>query len=408
MASRVLGIRPMRPYSQLLLISLLALAGCKTRLDEAVTSPPDSGSCSTGNLKCAARSAGACSRLQLVPAVCDASGARCPEGSREVNGFAPGDTCLPFHGPQSPITSLGSLGVSIDDGAGHCLWVLDDAQLPDGDSLSPAVIVDENQAEMACPGVPNFLDGSHAPVVVAEGVPPDIISLHDSVVFGGESLVLFRRYTLDATQGFGVRKLGSGIARWDPVQKKVIVPAPIWTDPIDFGDTALTDGDSLFVYGCGGMPLFLTFACQLARSMGNTTDPASYQFWNGTSFVADRQASAKIFESGPERSSVRFHPATNQFIHLFIVGFGTQLELQTARSPNGPWSAARVLADCDLPSDDPHVYCAGAAIHDELADPLHPEWLVVHYDIGTLSTDGPARRAAHPESYWTHLVRVAL
>ena len=108
-----------------------------------------------------------------------------------------------------------------------------------------------------------------------------------------------------------------------------------------------------------------------------------------------------VFDSGPWVSSVVHDRASGSLLHVYAVGFGSDLQTHVARAPEGPWTGGASLGRCELPAGDPKAFCAGPVVHSELLDPTRPgEWAIT-YGIGT--TDGAARARARPEDYWTRL-----
>lgn len=409
-----------------LLTLLLVGAGCRTELfalpDAAVPS------CATDpGLICVRREAGPCSRLVQVAAVCEHDSARCPDGSRPYRPAPDFTSCRPFYpeGPSEggggPFTRLDSAGLTVETDDGRCLQLPHHAVLRDGSVVEwPGLYLDDAQPTNTCPDAASFIagpDGKPRSVVDASALGDgEIPSLRSSALRQGASLVFFRRYALDAAQVFGVRNLGSAVSVWNSGSETLRLHGdllfPITDESgdlgIDFGDAAVLDGGALYLLGCGGPPRFLSYDCQLARLTASAADdPASWAFFDGRAFTSQREHAATLFESGPERAAL-FHGADGRWVHLYIVGFGTRVELRTAPALTGPWSGGTPLIDCELPADDEHAYCAGVAVRPELFDPLRPRQIVVQYDVNTLADDAEPRRAARPADYWPRLVRVEL
>jgi hypothetical protein len=94
-------------------------------------------------------------------------------------------------------------------------------------------------------------------------------------------------------------------------------------------------------------------------------------------------------------------------VHVYAVAFGSTLETHQAPAVTGPWTSGPTLAACDLPGRDPHAFCAGPVVHEEIGDPARSGELVVSYGIGTTAPEQSALLAAHPEDYWTRLAWVS-
>jgi hypothetical protein len=139
-------------------------------------------------------------------------------------------------------------------------------------------------------------------------------------------------------------------------------------------------------------------------ALGRERDPSAWEIFGEGGWGLG--APAIVFGPGPHRGPVLADPRGG-LVHVYAIGFGRAVAITRAARPEGPWSAAPVLAPCELPADDPGAYCAGPVVHLELFDPTRPNEIVVSYAIGTTALDGAERRAREPASYWPRLVRVA-
>jgi hypothetical protein len=213
---------------------------------------------------------------------------------------------------------------------------------------------------------------------------------------------------MDPSAGFGVDELGSGLGRWDPTMQRLVVPGPgslLWTPRLDLGDASLVVGGTPYVWGCHGPPHFLTNSCDLARLDGSGV---AQLFAGSNGWVASDEVAraATVFDSGPWISSIA-PSASGGFAHVYAVGFGSTLETHLAPAVTGPWTSGPTLTACDLPATDAHSFCAGPVVHEELSDPTRPGEQAVTYGVGTTAPDQAALVAAHPEAYWTRLVRAS-
>jgi hypothetical protein len=340
---------------------------------------------------------------------------RCPPGGRIYETVAdPVDDCLPFHSADGPFESLGSTGIPVETGGGGCMWILGDAGVPDGSSLSfPGVIIPGDLPAGACPSGGSFIGGSRPVSVIdpSELGEESLVGLGDAIRYGDESWIYVRHWVFDSAQPFGVRKLGTRLGWLDEEEQRVkFLDGYLWAADADFGDSALLVEGVPYVYGCYGEPHDLGYDCRLARADRASVDQASsYRYYEGTgSWTQDPADAGVVFFAGPHRSSVRFLPALGRYIHVFIEGFGDHIDYRLSDLPEGPWTSPRALAGCRLPPDDPDAFCGYPMLHPEISDPFAPFVVVVTYDIGTLAPDGQERRLADPAAYWPRLVRVSL
>jgi len=385
--------------------------------EDAAVAPPDASLCAVApGFECTRREGGPCSRFITVSPDCTPAGAwHCPEGSEVLTETVqPVDSCLPLYGEASPFVWLASAGTPVERGDGRCMWILSEGVTETDERLShPAVILPTSPAPGNClPGAEVL--GGEEPFSVADEADlgdDDIASLGDGFRFGGRTWIYYRHWVWDASQVFGVRLLGTRLAWYHDESESVrFLDGFLWDAEVAFGDAAVVADGVPHVFGCHGPPVFLSTECHVARLVGaDIGDPAAYEHYaGGDQWSDDIAEEVPIFESGPHRTAVRYHPGVGRYVLLFAHGFGTQIEIRTAPEPQGPWTAPSVLADCDLPADDPDAFCATPAMHLELMSDWHPDDLAVTYDIGTLAPDAEARRLADPAAYWPRLVRLPM
>jgi hypothetical protein len=385
----------------------LLLCGCylshRSAFDAGVG--VDAASCAPRPIVCV-RAPDACSLHETVAAECDpvTLELRCPAGARErVAALTDPELCLPFS-ELDGIRRLAAAPVRVPTEEG-CLWIFSEVELASGATIENAgVLVDPALPFGACPRAGRVrAEGLTNLVEVSSGTAAPIVQLTGSYRLGGETRVVFRDFVFDPGGGFGVRNVGSGIGRWDEARWRVIVPGVeslSWPPEIDLGDAVLGGAAHAFIYGCPGPPDFLTEDCILGR-VGASGEA---ELWMGDRWSAEPGEASLVFQAGPWRSSV-VRMRDGRYLHVFTVGFGTNLEAHVAPAPEGPWTSIGILAACDLP-DDPGAYCAGAVIHEELADPFVPGTIAVSYSVGS-TTPGWAELAREtPRDYWPRLARV--
>ncbi|HSQ66540.1 MAG TPA: hypothetical protein VLM85_25140 [Polyangiaceae bacterium] len=366
-----------------------ALAGCGARTSLGTTGASSS-SCPSLAPACVAPGADPCGPWQAVAASCDAASHEwsCPSGSRvHARAAEQPDVCLPFH-DQTGVASLGGSLVRVPTGDGRCLWIAEDVSFTDGTSArNLAFTVDPAAPFATCPKTSAT---PPAPAVTLAGGddPSILVQIDGGYRLGGETHVVYRLFRLDASSAFGVVDVGGGVAHWDAGLQRIVVPPPAslaWGTDLDLGDAMLVEGDHALVWGCPGPPSFLTESCVLARLDAN----------DSLSLVP-----GSAFDSGPWISSVVRTPAGGA-LHVYAVGFGTDLQTHEAAAPEGPWSAGAGLGRCALPAADAKAFCAGPVVHEELCDPTRPgEWAVT-YGVGSTGT-----RTGNPDDYWSRLTWV--
>jgi hypothetical protein len=278
-----------------------------------------------------------------------------------------------------------------------------------GDSLRNVGLVPSVGADFgACPMASTFAGGEVTPVVEIAGGDADLlVQIDGGFVNQGETKILYRLFRADAQAAYGVTLLGGGFGHWDARKQRIVVPGPEalgWDPSVDPGDASLVVDGTPYVWGCHAPIDFLTSPCALGRLDGGRLELYTKSgSWLAGASVAD---TLSVFESGPWISSVVAVPAAG-LLHVYASGFGTTLETHTAREVVGPWSAGPTLTNCDLPSSDPHAFCAGPVVHTELIDPTRAGELVVSYGVGSTAAL-PSETGTLSTSYWTRLVWATL
>jgi hypothetical protein len=352
-----------------------------------------------------------CGPPRLVAPACDASTHtfRCSADGRPYERAAhPPATCLPFSDPEGSIRSLGGSLVRVPTDDGRCLWIADQVETTAGAKLHNVAFEPDRTAPFGtCPTQASFAFATPDSIVHVEGGddPNILVQIAAAYRFAGETHVVYRLFQVDPTAAFGVTHLGGGLGRWDPGSQRILVPGPdnlFFSTDLDLGDAALVTPDFAYIWGCP-KPAGLTEHCVVARFDAQN---AMTLFAGGGSWIASQHGDdgATVFDSGPWVSSVVPHPAVSgRLLQVFVSGFGSTLESHIATAPEGPWTASASPGACSLPGVDPHAFCAGPVVHEEMADPMHPGELVVSYGLGTMAPDGAALASEHPENYWTRL-----
>lgn len=348
--------------------------------------------------ECVASGEDACAEPLVTDARCESGAWQCP-APYVARVPPPSGVCLPFHDGTFRSFEGSLVRVPTDDG--RCLWVEEDVTLADG-TRAHNFAIDATAATLAggCPTKPSSL----GPIVVTEDPDPSlVIQLDGGVRFRGQTRVVYREFRVDASAVFGLTELGGGIAHWDAAKQKIVVPAALqWGPDLSLGDAVLADSNSLYLWGCPRPPHFLTEQCLLARldaseSLALYGQDGSWQPPSGAT------PPAMLFDSGPWISSVA--RTSTGLLHVYAVGFGSDLETHVASEVTGPFTPGASLAHCVLPTADTKSYCAGPVVHAELTA-TKSRTLAISYGVGTTSPDGLALRATSPDAYWTKLVWV--
>ncbi len=363
------------------------LVGC---YDAHMREDVESAGCPTVSPFCVTQ-AHPCDAKVLVPAVCEIDQWHCPEGIRVFQQPWSDTRCLPLFGVTNTVLSdgvhEGPVPVSMGD---RCAWVF-----PSNSETSSLIAVDVGSS---C--------ASLGPVhsVAPRTTQTDYFAIQAAFQVGSHVRVLQRGWRFDATVPLGVRSIGVGFG----VATADAIGTTAWTfetEAEDLGDAAVVHDGFLYAYGCPGTPTWLVEDCIVGRAPLDSIDIASRWRVLGRDGWGEGEH-VRVFGSGPHRGSV-VHDPRGGFLHTFIAGFGASIEMNAATQPEGPWSEARTLAACELPSDDSHAYCAGPVVHLELFDPTRPNEIYVGYSVGSTATDSEERRRRNPQAYWPRVVRLS-
>ncbi len=381
---------------------IASLTACGARTSLAVDELPVASTCGEDKPSCVrAGRAGEnpCGPLESVEPTCEGLRWRCPAASREAARTTPQASCLPFH--DGPVRALGGSLVRVPTDDGRCLWI---AESVETETTTPNVAfeVDQTAPFGTCPSRATFASGRPESIVERhfefDGDDPSLhVQITGGYRLGGSSRVTYRLFRDDPNGGFGVTELGTGIARFE--NGKIAVRRQIhFGVDLDLGDASFVENGRAYVWGCPGPVALLTERCVVGRLDANETMEL---FAGNGLWVASRRGTdgATVFDAGPWISAVVRRQSG--LLHVYAVGFGSDLQTHVASTPEGPWSPGPTLGRCALPEADGKAFCAGPVVHQELADPTRNQ-LVVSYGVGT--TDPAARARAAPDAYWPRLV----
>lgn len=391
----------------------MTLGGCYRShgLSEPTDASPagDSPVCYRGPSVCLAPGADACAMPSLVAPLCDfATGvSSCPPGSRVYERATRTTECLPFSDRALGVSYVGGGLVRVPTPDGRCLWIAEVVTTADGRSLLNVAFAPPLDAPFGeCPTTATLLRGGLRSAVALEGDDgTHLVQITGGFTQSGTTHVVYRLFVYDASSGYGVRDLGTGLATWDATTETIRVPRPDstrWPPEQDLGDAVFSEGDTTYLWGCPPPITDLVEQCLVAR-----IEPAgmtSYWVLDGWSPVW--RGARTGFTAGPWLSSVTKIDAG--YAAITTIGFGSDVRVSRTTTLADGWSAAANVAHCQLPGSDTHAYCAGPVVHEELRDPLHRQTLPIAYSIGTTAADGAALRTTNPRDYWTRLVWLTL
>ncbi len=373
----------------------LALTGCYGSHVRSVDGGPmpDAATCDPASRPRCVERESPCDELTLVEPACISAAWQCPDGAMLYARPWNDDRCLPLR--DAPLFADGvhesPVPVPIGD---HCEWIF-----PYQDGASVQLLGVASGTSCASLGaVTEPIDLPHA--------ADTYVNVEAAIVTPSGTRLLSRAWAFDASTAFGVRALGVELGRVDASALR-FDGTFLFGGRTDLGDAAIVVDGFAYAYGHPSTAMGLEADMVVGRAPIDAVDDDAAWEILGMGGWGSGEA-VPVFGSGPHRSAVVRDPRGNGYLHVYAAGFGSDLRLNTAPAPEGPWTAAITLAPCELPADDPGAYCAGPQVHRELLDPLAPSELVVSYSIGSTSADQADRRMRNPDAYWPRIVRVAL
>lgn len=368
------------------LLSLVTL-GCGARTEMATIDPAlEATALCAGAPPTCVEEAPDCAAPRVVAAACENERWSCPRGARVHERVEPG-ACLPFH---DDVRALGGSLVRVPTDDGRCVWIAGDVVTKDGAHESNVALETAAAPFGSCP--------AHARAMrtgVVRGAGDLVVQITGGYRLAGRARITYRLFREDPGAPFGLVELGTGLARWDG-DAIAIDPAPRFGADLDLGDASIVIGDRAYVYGCPPPIDFLTERCVVGRL--DAKDEMELFVGSGKWVASTRGSDGEpVFEAGPWVSSVTARGAG--LLHVYAVGFGSDLQTHGATKPEGPWTKGPSLGRCELPRSDANAFCAGPVVHPELADPTRPDEIVVSYGVGTTSD-----RPLSPDDGWTRLV----
>jgi hypothetical protein len=212
---------------------------------------------------------------------------------------------------------------------------------------------------------------------------------------------------------FGFKQIGEWLAvvsnpqehplRWQMRQMKL--PFAVFTEQrhVSFGAAALVQGKELFVFGnLNDRPKDTAkTALVVAKvSLDDITNFAAWRFYGRGQWHQDTSHLEPLVPNIAAEFSVH-RQADNQYVLISTEGgLSPRILRRTARSPEGPWSAAEVIYTCPEMQRDRNLFTYAAKAHPEIS---LKDGLLVTYVVNSLDFWQVARDAT---LYWPRFLLV--
>lgn len=170
------------------------------------------------------------------------------------------------------------------------------------------------------------------------------------------------------------RGVGGGLAVAEgPLQPfKRLRPGGNWRFPVE-PIQVLHEGRTLYLFEISSRPKGLILARVAEEQVEN---PAAYEFLDGDQWTTNRAAAKVVLREAYGQVSVVWSPALRCYLMATSSDFFHPLEIQlrTARRPEGPWSPPLRIAVPDLPGETTTLVY-GTFLHPELSCESSPHFI---------------------------------
>ncbi|MEZ4223205.1 MAG: hypothetical protein R3B13_19835 [Polyangiaceae bacterium] len=336
-------------------------------------------------------------RLLALSALTQLAACSVPLEDEAASSSAPDDASLPVaEGCRAFADVAGVRGIggglrSMSLPSGETLWMAEALQFDDGSEIRGGALRTDTDAKLdsSCMSAAT----ADAAAMLTDAEP------RDGVATSAGSWLYVARYEADATQPFGQRLAGIGIATGDVTASAFSVPeALLWTgDRPRFGSSAVVENEFLYTWGCQDAG-FLRAECYLARApIATASELSSYEYAKGGGFwTADIEEAWPLLVAGGEISMARLDDS--RVLLAYAEPLGETVVLRSGLSVQGPWSRAVRAARC--PKPDPGAFCGRIELHPELG--ATRDEVVLSFALGTFEP------RTDPDAYLVRMVRVAL
>jgi hypothetical protein len=154
---------------------------------------------------------------------------------------------------------------------------------------------------------------------------------------------------------------------------------------ISYGAAALVDGGYLYIYGTedqhqhGGIARHLLVARVPTNAVA---DFSAWRYYTGEKWDADCRRAVGIADGLATECSVSFLPQSGQYVLVYTEqGYSPKIQVRTAATPWGKWSAPTTVYHCPEMDLDKQVFCYAAKAHPSEAS---GDQLVITYAANSM------------------------
>lgn len=215
---------------------------------------------------------------------------------------------------------------------------------------------------------------------------------------------------------FGFREIGEWLGvvanpltppiTWNVEQLKLPCASFLGEREVTFGAAALVDGDYLYVYGTDEEAKVGIRDCDLIVARVRTDEAADFSAWryyaNGK-WDSDCRKASPVATDVASECSVSLLPKLGKYVLVYTErGLSPKIEVRTARTPWGRWSAPTTVYECPEMGRDKRIFCYGAKAHPSQASggEMIISYVANSFDFWQVAADASL--------YWPRFIRVQL
>ncbi|GAA0954652.1 hypothetical protein GCM10009554_60700 [Kribbella koreensis] len=284
------------------------------------------------------------------------------------------NTAFKTYGDTSGKWSGGDGTASVPLPDGRVAWLFSDTYIgtvnADGSRPANTPMINNSIVVQSGAGLDTtiFRGTAAAPTAV---MPPtadgDFFWVGDGTARDGKLRVAYTRYGRSGQGALDVKLKGTSVATFDPATFALesVTALPVG-DKIAWGVELVEDGPITYVYGSEYLEDTGMRFAHLARTNADLTAPLEY--WNGTTWVTDEAASARLLSGvgttfGVQKVGTNWVLVTQQGNGVFH----PDMVAYTSPSPTGPWSAPVVLLQAPEGAEGNEKIVYDAHVHPQSA-----------------------------------------
>jgi hypothetical protein len=175
-------------------------------------------------------------------------------------------------------------------------------------------------------------------------------------------------YSAAKASGLASTQLGTRVARVEmagsAARAEPLAPLLFAPDAPPFRDGLLAPDGSLYLYACPRREDSY-FDCRVARApLASATASSGYQYWTSDGWSSDVAKAVVVLSDAAGQITVSYNPYLRRYLSVHFVWILSQIALDVAQRPEGPWTR---FAELEVPAN------SVGGLHFMVAAIEHPE-----------------------------------